>query len=118
MGFQCSVVFRGWKSPMPCLFVIFSPLFFFTYLVFSMLAVLNIVTGVFVDKAVNMAKSQRDYIVEQDRALKEKYALELRKVFHGLDSNGDHLLSLSEVNQVFANVSTAKYFEALGFRPD
>lgn len=81
-----------------------------------MLAVLNIVTGVFVDKAVNMARAQRDYIIEQDREQKEQYAEQLKKVFLSLDVNGDRTLTLEEVESIFEKPQVGKYFEAIGFR--
>lgn len=44
-----------------------SPLLFIFFVLFVMLAVLNIVTGVFVDNAAAAAKTQRDYIIEKER---------------------------------------------------
>merc|ERR1712137_896612 len=41
----------------------FATALFFFYVFFTMLAVLNIITGVFVDNAVEMARTQRDFMI-------------------------------------------------------
>eukprot|EP00928_Gymnodinium_smaydae_P056189 TRINITY_DN3960_c0_g5_i1.p1 TRINITY_DN3960_c0_g5~~TRINITY_DN3960_c0_g5_i1.p1 ORF type:complete len:486 (+),score=44.95 TRINITY_DN3960_c0_g5_i1:48-1505(+) len=51
---------------------------FFFYIAFTKLAVLNIVTGVFVENAVQMARTQRDYLMQQEISMREKYVVEMR----------------------------------------
>merc|ERR1719160_1575074 len=64
-----------------------SALFYF-YVFFTMFAVLNIITGVFVDNALQATKGQREFLVEQQRAEKEKTLKEMRQLFNNMDQDG------------------------------
>merc|ERR1711972_449140 len=54
---------------------------FYFYIFFTMLAVLNIITGVFVDNAVETAKTQREFLVQKEMELKDKFMVEMRDLF-------------------------------------
>merc|ERR1719433_2111114 len=56
-------------------------LLFFFYVTFTMLAVMNIITGVFVDNAVETARTQREFLVQKEIELKEQYAKDMKKMF-------------------------------------
>jgi Ca2+-binding EF-hand superfamily protein len=87
---------------------------FLFYIAFSMLAVLNIITGVFVDNAVETARTQREYLVQKEMELKEKWCQEMRKLFNEMDADGSGTLSLSEVKEFFNDDRVRSYFIALG----
>lgn len=94
-----------------------SPMLFIFYILFTMLAVLNIVTGVFVDNAGAAAKTQRDYIIEKEREVKETYIRELQNLFWQMDDDGSGTLTAEEMQQLVKDPSMAAYFTALGFEP-
>lgn len=91
---------------------------FFFYVSFVMLAVLNIITGVFVDNAVETAKSQRDVLVQKEFELKERYLNELRDLFQEMDDDGSGTLTLEEIKEYFADPRVMSYFQALGLDPN
>mmetsp|Transcript_77830 Transcript_77830/g.241169 ORF Transcript_77830/g.241169 Transcript_77830/m.241169 type:complete len:650 (-) Transcript_77830:14-1963(-) len=90
-----------------------APLFFF-YIFFTMLAFLNITTGVFVDNAVEAGRIQRDYLVQKEMQLKDRYAAEIRELFVAMDNDGSGTLTLEEVKAYFDNPQLQSYFAALG----
>lgn len=87
---------------------------FFFYVSFTMLAVLNIITGVFVDNAVETAKSQRDVLVQKEFELKERYLNEMRELFKDMDDDGSGTVTLEEIKEYFADPRVMSYFQALG----
>eukprot|EP00928_Gymnodinium_smaydae_P056390 TRINITY_DN39782_c0_g1_i1.p2 TRINITY_DN39782_c0_g1~~TRINITY_DN39782_c0_g1_i1.p2 ORF type:complete len:203 (+),score=45.23 TRINITY_DN39782_c0_g1_i1:1362-1970(+) len=90
------------------------PALFFFYLAFSILAVLNIITGVFVDNAVETANTQRDFLVEKEMEMKEKYVKEMRELFSKMDADGSGTVSIDEVQELFEDERASSYFRALG----
>jgi len=87
---------------------------FLFYIAFSMLAVLNIITGVFVDNAVETARTQREYLVQKEMELKEKWCQEMRNLFNEMDADGSGTVCLSEVKDFFNDDRVRSYFIALG----
>eukprot|EP00913_Durusdinium_trenchii_P024378 g22887.t1 len=95
-----------------------SPMLFIFYVLFTMLAVLNIVTGVFVDNAAAAAKTQRDYIIEKEKltylhgqcilmhmmelpnTVKETYIRELQNLFWQMDDDESGTLTAAEMQQL------------------
>eukprot|EP00930_Biecheleria_cincta_P035127 TRINITY_DN24192_c0_g1_i1.p1 TRINITY_DN24192_c0_g1~~TRINITY_DN24192_c0_g1_i1.p1 ORF type:complete len:582 (+),score=115.95 TRINITY_DN24192_c0_g1_i1:94-1839(+) len=94
---------------------IFSPMIFLVYVVFAMIAVLNIITGVFVDTAFESAQKQRDFMVEQEMQMKESFLKEIRKFFVALDVDGDSAVSFEEVVIMLEDPGLSAYFRVLGF---
>merc|ERR1712032_27883 len=93
----------------PTLFILF--LF---YIAFSMLTVLNIITGVFVDTAAETARTQREILVQKEMELKEKWCDEMRSLFAEMDTDGSGTVSKSEVKDFFNDERVRSYFIALG----
>ncbi|CAE6968933.1 Scn11a [Symbiodinium natans] len=92
-----------------------SPMLFIFYVLFALLAVLNIVTGVFVDNAVAAAKTQREFIIEREREIKEKYVRELQDLFLEMDEDASGTLTAEEMQQLVKDPKMSAYFSALGF---
>eukprot|EP00415_Alexandrium_ostenfeldii_P001400 UN1400 len=87
---------------------------FFFYIFFTMLAFLNITTGVFVDNAVETARTHRDFLVERETELKEKYLAEMRDLFLDMDQDGSGTISMDEIASYFEDPRVRSYFAALG----
>jgi voltage-gated sodium channel len=84
------------------------------YIAFTMLAVLNIITGVFVDNAVEAARTQREFLVQKEMELKEKWCEEMRNLFLEMDEDCSGAVSLREVAEFFKDERVWSYFQALG----
>merc|ERR1712019_133160 len=97
----------GWTGP-------FLAGFFLIYLSFTMLAVMNIITGVFVDNAVETAKTQREFLVQKEMELKERYVAEMRGLFGEMDDDGSGFVTLAEIQEYFEDPRVQSYFQALG----
>jgi len=69
---------------------------FITFIALTTLAVLNIVTGIFVDATIMSAKHQRDEMMETERTHQETQAQQLREVFNEIDQDGDGLVPMEE----------------------
>lgn len=88
--------------------------FFFLYIAFVILAVLNIITGVFVENAVETAKSQRDFIVKKQDKLKQNIATELCNLFTQMDQDGSGTINYGEMEFLLTDPEVRTYFGALG----
>mmetsp|Transcript_11089 Transcript_11089/g.34674 ORF Transcript_11089/g.34674 Transcript_11089/m.34674 type:complete len:366 (-) Transcript_11089:98-1195(-) len=95
----------------------FSHALFFFYVFFTMLAVLNIITGVFVDNAVETARSQRDFMVQKEMELKEMYVKEMQSLFSQMDEDDSGTISLHEIQEYLDDPRVKSYFQALGLDP-
>jgi len=91
---------------------------FLFYAAFTILAVMNIITGVFVDNAVETARTQRDFLIQKEMELKEKYASEMRGLFQEMDKDGSGTISYSEVQHHLTDQRVQGYFAALGLDPN
>eukprot|EP00435_Cladocopium_sp_Y103_P013588 s2004_g3.t1 len=71
----------------------------------------------FVDNAGAAAKTQRDYIIEKEREVKETYIRELQNLFWQMDDDESGTLTAEEMQQLVKDPRMAAYFTALGFEP-
>merc|ERR1712217_808078 len=63
------------------------------YIFIMLFSVLNIITGVFVDGAVEMAKRDRQLMVEKQAKAREAYAVHLLHLLQDMDRSGDGVIS-------------------------
>lgn len=87
---------------------------FIFYVAFTILAVMNVVTGVFVDNAVETARSTRDFMIAKEMELKEKYASEMRDLFIEMDKDGSGTVGLEEINEYLEDPRVQAFFNTLG----
>ena len=59
------------------------------YVAVMFLALLNVVTGIFVNDAVEMAHMDRDIVMRFESDKRQQYVDGLRDFFHELDRNGN-----------------------------
>lgn len=62
-------------------------------------------------------KTQRDYIIEKEREVKETYIRELQNLFWQMDDDESGTLTAAEMQQLVKDPKMAAYFTALGFEP-
>merc|ERR1711953_1302090 len=70
---------------------------FFFYIAFSMLCVLNIITGIFVDNALETSRTQREYIVRRQEKAKARSIKELVNIFDEVDKDASGMISWEEM---------------------
>mmetsp|Transcript_77831 Transcript_77831/g.241175 ORF Transcript_77831/g.241175 Transcript_77831/m.241175 type:complete len:628 (-) Transcript_77831:2-1885(-) len=98
---------------------LFSAGLFFFYITFVVLAVLNIITGVFVDNAFETARMHREFLVQKEMELREKYIASLHRLFEQMDLDGSGSITLEEVHHSLeADARVHSYFQALGLDPE
>ncbi|CAK0789122.1 unnamed protein product, partial [Prorocentrum cordatum] len=97
----------GWTGP----FLAFG---FVCYLSFTMLVVMNIITGVFVDNAVQTAGTQREFLVQKEMEVKEQWRSEMRSIFLEMDADRSGTVSREEVSDFCNHERVQHYLTALG----
>jgi len=93
--------------------LIYRSIFLF-YTMFSIFAVVNIITGIFVESAMASSNSDHDSLVEGEMQKKEQYVDCIHKVFMDLDSDASGTIAVAEFEQVVKSDKMAAYFNALG----
>jgi len=90
------------------------PALFLFYIAFTILALLNIITGVFVDSAVQTTKTKREFMVQKEVELRERYIQEMSEVFSTIDADGSGMISKQEFLEHIETPDIKTYFWALG----
>eukprot|EP00429_Kryptoperidinium_foliaceum_P082482 CAMPEP_0176213856 /NCGR_PEP_ID=MMETSP0121_2-20121125/15875_1 /TAXON_ID=160619 /ORGANISM="Kryptoperidinium foliaceum, Strain CCMP 1326" /LENGTH=438 /DNA_ID=CAMNT_0017552933 /DNA_START=1 /DNA_END=1317 /DNA_ORIENTATION=- len=76
---------------------------FVFYIAFFTFAVLNILTGIFVESALSLAKPTEQEALKQSRLQAEEEGEELTMILEALDDDGDGLMSMSEFASAMTN---------------
>eukprot|EP00927_Polykrikos_kofoidii_P025188 TRINITY_DN22683_c0_g1_i2.p1 TRINITY_DN22683_c0_g1~~TRINITY_DN22683_c0_g1_i2.p1 ORF type:complete len:762 (+),score=144.00 TRINITY_DN22683_c0_g1_i2:154-2439(+) len=93
------------------------PLYFFFFLFFvffTFFSVLNIVTGVFVDGAIQQAQGDRCLRAKRETEAKKAYAEDLCELLQHLDGDGNGYISYQEWLNETANPEVKMLFSGLG----
>lgn len=86
---------------------------FLAFLTFTMFAVLNIVTGVFVDSAMRANSNSRQVVIHEELNAKNEMLMDLQNLFHEMDENGDGAISMDEFTSRLGDERVVAYFKAL-----
>jgi len=84
----------------------------------NLFSVLNIVTGVFVDGAIELAKRDRSMMIEKQNNSRAAIRKHLVALLSQLDHNGDGALSKDEFFSAMAQAEVQDFMDALGIDPD
>lgn len=95
----------------------FSFMLLFAYVIFTILALMNVFTGVFVDKAVQNSKKQRKSQIEEAMDKKRTILDQIVEFFVATDVNGDGTISADEIHSLLHDPVMSAYFDMIGFRP-
>lgn len=90
-----------WKEAMDPIWGV-SPAYgflFLFYIVFIVFGVLNVVTGVFVDRALEIAAVDKELVVHEEMRKRKKDVSELKRFFLRLDENGDGQVTKKEMSK-------------------
>merc|ERR1711953_1011228 len=86
---------------------------FITHISVCMFGVLNVMTAVFVESAMQSTAHHRDLLVQEKQKIKEVYLRHIRDIFTQIDSDGSGAVSLAEIENIFADDSMNHLLEAL-----
>jgi len=86
---------------------------FLFYICFIVFAVLNVLTGIFVDQAMQMAKLDRDNVIQEALSKEENFARNMRDVFAIVDKDGSDMITWSEFKKHINDQRVQSYFAAM-----
>lgn len=92
------------------------PVYQFLYLIFitfMIFAVVNIVTGVFVDSAMQANLADKDIVVAEEMESRKQYLDDIREIFQAMDDDGSGAISLDELETGLANDRLKAYFHSM-----
>jgi hypothetical protein len=102
-------VFYNSLASMPPLYRCFFLLFIF----FVMFAIVNIVTGVFVESALQSNLKDRDIIAHEELQAKKIWLESMQEIFEDMDHDDQGTISLCEFEKKLADDRVIAYFNAL-----
>merc|ERR1719203_1253001 len=89
-------------------------LLFLVYITFTVLALLNLVTAVFINAAMQRSQNDRELAVQQEMESKEELVAIIQQVFIELDTNQSGALSLAEFEKHIEDEKIMAYLRSRG----
>lgn len=86
---------------------------FLVFLTFAVLALLNVVTAVFVETAMQQSQRDRELLVQQEVEQKVEFVETMQRVFEELDTNGSGTLSLEEFEKQMDDENVLTFLSTL-----
>jgi len=93
-------------------------LFFLMYFSFTYFAVLNVVTGVFCQTAIESASHDQDVAAQAQLAAKQHYVRQLRALFDQINVNNTGTITLGELEQCMEDDKLQAYFATIDLSVD
>merc|ERR1719326_2195270 len=87
--------------------------FFLLFIVFTLFAIVNIVTGVFVEAALQSNLKDRDIIAHEEILTKKRYLESMQDIFEEMDSDEQGTITLDEFESKLQDERVIAYFNAL-----
>jgi len=87
---------------------------FITYIAFVLFAVLNTLTGVFCQKAIESAKHDHETLIREQLLEKRMYIKKARELFNELDCDASSTISYNEFCKRMADEQVLAYFAIMG----
>jgi len=97
--------------------ILFAP-FFCVYIAFGVFAVLNVVTGVFVNEATLMSSKDQELIIEEELSRSDSHVNEFIRMFHEADTDGSGTVSWDEFTSHIEDDRVKAYFKVLDLHLD
>eukprot|EP00928_Gymnodinium_smaydae_P092705 TRINITY_DN7664_c0_g1_i2.p1 TRINITY_DN7664_c0_g1~~TRINITY_DN7664_c0_g1_i2.p1 ORF type:complete len:352 (+),score=70.71 TRINITY_DN7664_c0_g1_i2:1095-2150(+) len=93
---------------------VFALVLFLTYVYFSQFALINVITGIFCNSAIESANRNPDMVAESLVASKREYVERIRTLFGKLDIDGSGQITVDDLGKLMSDETMQAYFEALG----
>jgi len=87
---------------------------FLAYVIFAHLAMLNVVTGIFVDSALRSARHDKQMMIEEDMARLKEIQAQLEELFHEFDSTGEGHVNVQDLQRCLADERVRTFLGAIG----
>merc|ERR1719265_1878038 len=113
--FQAITGGNDWENlakPLQAAGDIYYGLFLF-YIAFLTFAVLNVLTGIFVDNAMQVKQRDRDNVIQEEMERERRYSNALRDIFAKIDADKSGTLSWEEFKTSLKLGEVRGYFEAM-----
>lgn len=110
-GELCAALMSTTEEP------IFMGIFFSAFMAFSGLALLNILTGIFVDNAMKATMQDKDMVIHDEMARERSYMNEVKRMFEEADLDRSGELSWSELETYLEDERVQAYFNSLDLDP-
>eukprot|EP00928_Gymnodinium_smaydae_P086320 TRINITY_DN7035_c0_g1_i1.p1 TRINITY_DN7035_c0_g1~~TRINITY_DN7035_c0_g1_i1.p1 ORF type:complete len:744 (+),score=149.19 TRINITY_DN7035_c0_g1_i1:94-2325(+) len=91
----------------------FYKLGFLLYVVFVLFALLNILTGIFVNVSIDSCKMNREIVIEEAITNKKSLVKQIVHLFHEADADSSGTLSLDEFEEFFQDEAIRAFFMSL-----
>lgn len=88
-------------------------LLFILFITFSIFAVVNIVTGVFVDNAMQSGRQDREVVVHEEIENKKDYLRSLQALFDRIDDAGDGTITRASLSLALQDDNVQAFFAAM-----
>jgi len=86
---------------------------FIFYILFAVFAVVNIVTGVFVDSATQSGKSDKEVVIHEELQSRKEYMKDLNALFQAMDADGDGTMTRAEFDKCLKLDNTQAFFQSM-----
>jgi len=91
----------------------FHQAFFLAFIIFALFAVVNIVTGVFVDSAMTASSMDNSMMIQEEMTKKKTQLDQLRSAFEDLDMEGDGVFDADEFEERLRDERVSAYFQSM-----
>jgi hypothetical protein len=91
---------------------------FIVYICITMLAVLNVITGVFVETAIENMQNDRDVAVQKHLSRKKEYLETLTRLFSDIDNSFDNVITFAEFSKHLSRDESKAFFASLDIHAD
>jgi len=86
---------------------------FIIYICFTFLAVLNVVTGVFCQSAIEGSQHDQEMLIQEQMKNKTKYMERVRHLFESIDEDGSGTITIQELEDHMNDEAMQAYFQSL-----
>jgi len=91
---------------------------FIFFISFTFFGVLNIVTAVFVDSAMQSQQHEKDLLIQEKEFQKKLYLQHIKKVFREIDTNGTGDINADEMEFFLTDEGLKQYLESVDVSPN
>lgn len=86
---------------------------FIIYICFTFLAVLNVVTGVFCQSAIEGSQHDQEMLIQEKMKNKTQYMDRVRQLFESIDEDGSGTITIQELEDHLNDAAMQAYFQSL-----
>lgn len=99
-------------------FVWWSWIYFYSYISIAVMVLMNLVTAVIVENAMETSKADHELVANDKDARRRRDIEKLRRLFATMDTDGGGTLCWNEFESSFKDSELARYWTALDFQHD